>query len=1351
MSVYLTSSLVSTNGHFAFLNDLDGLEIQEDIYAEEDVLPSHRSRRLLSNTGWSYEDDDDVEVSHHRSRRSADEFIEVNDAVGLAGNLTYFEYLLHAGESQLSCDWDFGDGEPTVTQYDAEHDPELSYIYESPGSFAVTVTCGTSEITGFAMAEIRSSIQECPFTMAQTGHTKTPSDEVTLTVNQDLGSDVIGKATFTLDEEVIDYSDGLSVTWTATDYGKFLVNASVSNGIEEDCVLMANVTVGEPITGLDIRTPGKLVTHRPIEIIVEIDQGTAVSVDVEFSDGNNVLDETLTNYTGTWSHTFSSPGLKSITATLANVFGTVSNVTEILVTDSVEGLVLTVTPESVDIGENVHVTLNGSSDTVPLANVSCTISTGDGRNFTDNTTTLLDSSYVFSVDYSYTEEYEQGVAVSATCEHEDSSNSVSTWIAVGMTINSCSMVLPSALKVFDEGEILISVIGGYGINVNIDYGDGETQDLSYEIPADFSLSHSYELSGEYNVTATAVGADSSSVDCIPDNTTSIVVQENVPADDLFILTAFPSDIDLTHESRINFTLTLDESHNILDGIYVTFLFSDDCSCSLSAKLEENIIQTAAVYNTSGTYTVTAVIANMISAVQKTVEVGVMYPVTSFSMNVSTTALHVGDVLDLDVNPLDGTEIKINVTWDDDTGDTGISHFDESVRFAHSYDTPGDYELCVDIGNDIQDNPLSDCLYVKVLNPMGGLLLYSVPLLVLDPGVSLFRIEMEPDFKRPSEMTCTLDFGDESDPTTFNDTELILPKNIDMPYSDGVQNYRTKLNCSNILGSAEYTYIAQVRKPLSDIFLLEVVEPFYWLDDLEVIAEYTLSIREGEEIPLGEATLDWYFGDGFETRVQKQIVDSKNLETHNFTKPDNYTTKLMISYGAWTDNLTVPLTIADHLLLDITMEHLTDETPGAGPNGTWFEVNRWIRFGAMPEEPDASYTWDIGTAQYTGLTFQYEYPDVGVYAIRLDVQHRLYFESLWAFVHVVSEFTFENISVVDAGGKNITLKAYSTLNVTMEGTGLDSPLCILWVFCNETLYVSGPPNCYNDFYDATAPGLAWESGSQALAHVEYNLPGYYNISVIATNNIHEDVTQTITVTITGCLAPPEVTIKGNIKEIEQAKRYQRSEYISLDSTCVMTCYGLQNLPLFQWAIQTIGSAANATELDTENSPSFTFPPRTFEIGSFNVSMTVTITETTPPLSGVDYTFMNITATPVVVTISGGSARTVNRAKEITFDTAESVDPDEDEQDLDEWQFFWYCMRIYPTGESPAVEGSNLCENFNDVKTIDGKNSSILDFEPGQLTANATYKIGVNASHNGKNETFNQNIETVDGDPVIASIQ
>lgn len=1349
-SVYLTSSLISPSQYLPDVRPGDAPVLRSPPYAQHD-----RYRRSTL--------DEDTETPLVRHRRSAN-FIKVDIIEGLVDTLLNFTYAVQTDSSALVCSWIFGDSTGPHNQPDAEHQKHYQHQYTQAGDFTVAVECG--DIHDSASVTIWSSFQGLTFSVQQDGTPTTLSD-VTIQVTLTGGSPWPAKAMFVLNGQEIAFKESLTTsntfetTWTPTKFGIFPIDAVISNKFEEDIPISVNVTVGEAISGLTITTSGSLGTNLPIQIIVEISGGSNVTVDVDFDDGDSISQQLLID-DYTWIRRYSTPGTKNIIVTASNVFGTDSTNTSIDVLQSVAGLQLSLNPVVVDTDENVNARLTAVADVIP--GVTCTIQTGDGVEFVKSDT-ILDSTFEFSVNFNYSQEFLNPVKVSATCSNAFSNQTVEKYVVVGKVVKNCSIIAPDAQEVGENKETVIVVEGGNSLLIKINFGDGEdVVELNSQFPGGQAVNHSFNAAGSYNVTATVTNDMSSDIECSTENAT-IIVQESVPPADQFTLSASPEAIDLTIGNQINFTLTLDSDQSILGDTYVTFLFSQQCTCSLSMKLENHATLTGAFYNISGTYIVTAVISNRVSSVIKKIQVGAMYELNEFSVSVSEPALLVGDVVEFTVVPVNGTEIMINVTWDDGSQDNSYLTSATSVTFNHTYKSPGDYDVCGQAFNALSLSKAPQCETIQILHPVQGLTFGINTPLVLDDTAE-FEIGLQPGLPYPSHMNCTIDRGDGATTLMVNEGDLsAFPVNVRCGYTPAVKNYLATLNCHNILGSSNLTLAVTVRKPISQIFQLNLTKSFYWLT--EGLVEYTLSVTTGEDIPVGYADFDWDFGDGKYSQENKIMLDRIEVKRNNFTVEGFYKTNLTISYGLWSGILTATLSVAEQRSWEVLTKYFggdRDGQNGGGQNETWFYKDHVIRFTPEPLYEDTHYIWkySVDPPPTTISEFDHEFETTGVFAVTVEANFPLYSDDLVTFVHIVSPFTFREIDIVDSGNRNLKLKAYSKLNITLMGTDMYSPLCILWMFCNETIYFSGPPNCYSAPYASGGPGVAWTTDTQLLTHVEFNTPGMFNLTVIATNNMDSDdstVTLLKTITIVGCTGPPEVEIRGDGGTQEQPKKYLRSDQINLASTVRLRCYGLEETPQFQWSTKMIDDLNGTfTDLDNEALPDYTFPPLTFAVALYNLTMTVTVTETSPPLSGIDYVYMRIDRTPLIVVISGGTARAVDGLLDIQFNATESQDPDEelDDQDLSKWNFTWSCYRedygltpvptVDPTGE-PICEYSKANEH-----TIPGETKSLFTIGTGRLALDANYIITVAANHiDGRSGSYEQAVQTVPGEPVLARIE
>ncbi|XP_063962086.1 polycystin-1-like [Lytechinus pictus] len=1353
LSVYLTSSLV-TQLPYPIAEDISPSDPLSDIRPlEMPLLHSHaRYRRSSEN-----EETDSLLVRHRRST----DFIALDDINGLVNTILNFTYIIYTETSELTCSWTFGDDTETLKQAEAEHGTQYQHQYTQPGDFTATVDC--SGIQDSASVTVWSSIDGLTseqFSIQQVGTTATLSD-VTIQVTRTGGEALPGRAIFILNglEEVFvpSPSTQFETTWSPTKFGTFPMDAIISNKVEEDIVLSLNVTVGDAVSETLVTVSGPLGTNQPLNVTVQISGGSNVTVDVDFDEGDPVSQHPLiVDYT--WIISYATAGTKNIRVTAYNVFGSESQTEVVEIIQSVVGLQLSVTPLSVGTSEFVDCRLTAGPTVIN--DVTCTILTGDGQSFIRNDVTL-NSQLEYSESFSYSQEFLEPVKVSATCSNAVSNQTVEKYIVVGKTVQSCSIYAPDAQVVREDDETVILVEGGNSLTIELNFDDDSgTVSVNSEIPGRISVNHSFSMVGIYNVTATVRNSQTSNISCASDNAT-IYVQDRIPASHLFALSSSPDAIDVTVEQQINFTLTLDSGQSIPQDTYITFLFSQQCTCSLSMKLENHLTFTGAIYNVSGTYNVTAVISNRVSAATKQMQVWAVEGLGEVTVTPSAEALLVGDVLEFTVLPASGTEILINITWGDGSHDDRHLSSAASVTFNHTYNTLNEYEVCVSVYNALSPSARPNCTTIQILYPVQGLTFNTNTQLVIDNSCE-FVIGLLPEIPHPSGMTCKIDRGDGTNPLVINEDDISsFPHQIQCLYVPALKNYLATLHCFNVLGSLNLTKAVSVRKPISDVFELKVLNLFRWLSESTVW--YELSVKEYEDIPFGYADFYWDFGDGNYSHENRIMLDRTISKTKKFTVEGLYQTNVTISYGLWNGVLTAQVTVAQKRDLDVSIRYFGGDRNGeygGGQNETWFYKNNQLKFTPVPLYNDTQYVWKYSSDQPSSSEdeFIHEFESTGVFVVTVEAKHPLYTDNLVTFLHIVSPFTFEDIVVEDGSGNETQkLKTYSKLNITLLGQGLTSPLCILWVFCNETLYFSGPPNCYNAAYSSGEPGVAWSTDGQVLTHVEFNTPGEFNLTVIITNNMDSDASTASlskVITIVGCLVPPVVTISGSGSSREQPKVYLRSDKFRLTSTVRLWCFGLEQPPLFQWSTMMIDpydENANFTDLDDKDGSYADIEPLTFEVGLYNLTMTVTVTDTTPDLSGTDFAYMRIDPSPLIVTIAGGSARSVNGLKDIHFNASGSRNPDQnlEDQDLSQWNFTWSCKSNHDTTPTPTVP-NGICEQTTE-QTIPGKVQPLFTIEAKRLALDTKYIIRVDAIHaDGRFGSYEQAIQTVPGTPVLARI-
>ena len=208
--------------------------------------------------------------------------------------------------SNLSYEWDFGDGSPMSTL------PNPTHTYSLTGTYTVTLTA--SNIVGLATAsdQVVVTAPPSPITgLTATNDSPTPLGEATNLTAAITGGENVSYLWDFGDGSPLD-SNGAQVNHTYTQIGTFTAVVFASNSVSTDSAT-TTVTIEEvpPLAGFTSTTPDEL---GQVTSFVNSSSGSNLSYEWDFGDGNG---STVANP----SHTYGQTGNYTVVMTVTNILG----------------------------------------------------------------------------------------------------------------------------------------------------------------------------------------------------------------------------------------------------------------------------------------------------------------------------------------------------------------------------------------------------------------------------------------------------------------------------------------------------------------------------------------------------------------------------------------------------------------------------------------------------------------------------------------------------------------------------------------------------------------------------------------------------------------------------------------------------------------------------------------------------------------------------------------------------------------------------------------------------------------------------------------------------------------------
>ncbi|XP_070582204.1 polycystin family receptor for egg jelly-like isoform X2 [Ptychodera flava] len=224
--------------------------------------------------------------------------------------------------------------------------------------------------------------------------------------------------------------------------------------------------------------------------------------------------------------------------------------------------------------------------------------------------------------------------------------------------------------------------------------------------------------------------------------------------------------------------------------------------------------------------------------------------------------------------------------------------------------------------------------------------------------------------------------------------------------------------------------------------------------------------------------------------------------------------------------------------------------------------------------------------------------------------------------------------------------------------------------------------------------------------------------------------------------PYVRITGIGRNIHNPRIYIKSEQIVVGSIVTLDCAATIYAE-FHWRVTRLDPGfypGNFTlvpvDITQSNFSEIVFPPGSFDVGRYNVSLTVSMVNITGIMTE-QYIYMNVTESPLVARIKGGSSRVVAVTEPLEINAEEfSYDPDVPKGQMSDLMFEWYCTNThaknipYPCQLMELQSSNMICFGQNVV------NVSKFEIPPDQLDVNSTITVAVNIRKGQRSKCFGQ---------------
>ena len=299
------------------------------------------------------------------------------------------------------------------------------------------------------------------------------------------------------------------------------------------------------------------------------------------------------------------------------------------------------------------------------------------------------------------------------------------------------------------------------------------------------------------------------------------------------------------------------------------------------------------------------------------------------------------------------------------------------------------------------------------------------------------------------------------------------------------------------------------------------------------------------------------------------------------------------------------------------------------------------------------------------------------------------------------------------------------------------------------------------------GLSFDLQDACVASLQhmYMSVGRFEAYLMGIREWSENQTESNVVYIqhTAC-SLPEVTLSGGGSSVNP-KSFLRSQAIVLYSSFVLDCPATTNV-VYEWSVykgrSDVRPSINLPSKTVLDMPELRLPPCALSYGLhvFRLSVSVfTDLETRSMVTGTAYTWITISPSNLLPTLSGGSAKRIGFGVPIQLDGSLSRDPDVCGAEDQVLEFSWYCtMQAVRSGVASSdldllVQGAQSdgvgCQGVGYQLPY---NSAQIHVTPVSMTSlPTTYRFILVINKSGRTPAATQqHITLVQGDPPLVSL-
>ena len=738
--------------------------------------------------------------------------------------------------------------------------------------------------------------------------------------------------------------------------------------------------------------------------------------------------------------------------------------------------------------------------------------------------------------------------------------------------------------------------------------------------------------------------------------------------------------------------------SVLNNVFLAWNFNEETKfttfvremSSNAAASESHVFDVGAKY-------VTVNISNSRSFQVMTTNLFIEEAITGFTLSSNVYAVEPDMNIILKLTTVSGSNLVFNI--DMDNGQTKAMSLKNNYRgpmttyIPISYSSFGKFNVSVTVSNSLSSVKayLNSMLFVE--NPIQDTVISADAVTAIPPGNVNVYLKYNGVRNPPCHMTCHVIIQNfviaefYIDVLTPFTTKTLVVK---WDKTETVGQEQITLNCSNRINSGDMQAWTTFQKPVEFVS----VKPNMEFVPVDGSVEFTFRIGAGSHVKYS-----YDLGNGVPVDDMPPTTLVSNFSTlvqqsyHQFgIFTITFTASNLVSSIETGTTITVLQAVTGlkveryYTISDVSYAH----NYGHGVNADVFPMERTLTFQtSLVTGNDITYHWSFGDGTNSSTkesTKFHLFAKVGDFDVIVTASNALYQQTK------TIPLTIQKIVVPYSLSNDGPKRAYDAMNFTLRLAEPGTNPCYLWdMGDNSKLTIYGGSDCeakasLNDFNY-----FAWGQGVTLYHTHMYIKNGSFTARVTAFNTVSIQTISNIAVISGVSCFYPEVHINGGGQRFDRPVSKLRSEWINLESTAVINC-DVSIGPSYQWKIYKITQGNTYlhriyTEYDISNTVALDkfkilFPPGSFADGIYRLSLNVSMIGI-PGLFQEGFTYLNISKTPLVVSIIGGSARSIGYDKILNLNAiAATYDPDvDDTSDKSGFTFEWRCRLL---GESfPTV--------------------------------------------------------------------